>query len=141
MTRENQVVNDELAAVVAQRDALKRDLDEALQRLSISQQMVQAREKERQDILMSYRALNEEKQRSDTGTSRVAMELHTVRAQVFIFFFLFLDIIFVLNGVAHDLRAGVLARGGADAREGDHFNARARAAAHGNRYAGAAATF
>lgn len=87
MTRENQVVNDELAAVVAQRDALKRDLDEALHRLSISQQMVQAREKERQDILMSYRALNEEKQRSDTGTSRVAMELHTVRAQVFIFSF------------------------------------------------------
>ena len=54
MTRENQVVNDEMAAVVAQRDALKRDLDEALQRLTVSQQMVQAREKERQDILMSY---------------------------------------------------------------------------------------
>ena len=83
MTRENQVVNDEMAAVVAQRDALKRDLDEALQRLTVSQQMVQAREKERQDILMSYRALNEEKQRSDTGTNRVAMELHQVRAQVY----------------------------------------------------------
>ena len=36
----------------------------------------------RQDILMSYRALNEEKQRTDAGTDRVAMELHGVRAQV-----------------------------------------------------------
>jgi len=83
MTRENQVVNDELAMVVAQRDALKRDLDEALQRLSVAQQMVQGREKEKQDILMSYRALNEEKQRTDAGTDRVAMELHQVRAHVY----------------------------------------------------------
>jgi replicative superfamily II helicase len=83
MTRENQVVNDELALVVAQRDALKRDLDEALQRLTVSQQMLQGRDKERQDILMSYRALNEEKQRTESGTNRVAMELHQVRAQVY----------------------------------------------------------
>lgn len=83
MTRENQVVNDELAIVVAQRDALKRDLDEALQRLTVSQQMMHGRDKERQDILMSYRALNEEKQRTESGTNRVAMELHQVRAQVY----------------------------------------------------------
>jgi hypothetical protein len=31
---------------------------------------------------MSYRALNEEKQRTDAGTDRLAMELHGVRAQV-----------------------------------------------------------
>ena len=83
MTRENQVVNDELAVVVAQRDALKRDLDDALQRLTVAQQMVQGREMEKQDILMSYRALNEEKQRTDAGTDRVTMELHEVRTQVY----------------------------------------------------------
>lgn len=83
MTRENQVVNDELAVVVAQRDALKRDLDEALQRLTVAQQMLQGGGKERQDILMSYRALNDEKQRAEAATNRVAMELHQVRAQVY----------------------------------------------------------
>ena len=83
MTRENQVVNDELAVVLAQRDALKRDLDEALQRLTVAQQMVQGREKECQDIMMSYKALNDEKQRADTNTDRVGMELHTMRAQVY----------------------------------------------------------
>ena len=83
MTRENQVVNDALAVVVTQRDALKRDLDEALQWLAVAQQLVQGREREKQDILMSYRALNEEKQRADAGTDRVTMELHEVRAQVY----------------------------------------------------------
>jgi chromosome segregation ATPase len=83
MTRENQVVNDELAVVVAQRDALKRDLDEGLHRLTVAQEMMKGREKEKQDILMSYRALNDEKQRSDHNTDRVATELHQMRAQVY----------------------------------------------------------
>ena len=39
--------------MVAQRDALKRDLDEALQRLAVAQQMVQGREREKQVMMIT----------------------------------------------------------------------------------------
>ena len=82
MTRENQVVNSELATLVSQREALKRDLDETFERLSVAEQLVQGREKERDDILMSYRALNEEKVRAEASLERCSSECHQLRAQV-----------------------------------------------------------
>jgi chromosome segregation ATPase len=82
MTRENQVVNTELAALVSQREALKRDLDETFERLAIAEQLVQGREKERDDVLNSYRALNEEKVRAEASLDRCASECHQLRAQV-----------------------------------------------------------
>jgi chromosome segregation ATPase len=82
MTRENQVVNTELAALVSQREALKRDLDETFERLAVAEQLVQGREKERDDVLMSYRALNEEKVRAEASLDRCSSECHQLRAQV-----------------------------------------------------------
>jgi chromosome segregation ATPase len=82
MTRENQVVNTELATLVSQREALKRDLDEAFERLSVAEQLVQGREKERDDVLMSYRALNDEKVRAEASLERCSSECHQLRAQV-----------------------------------------------------------
>ena len=82
MTRENQVVNTELAALVSQREALKRDLDAAFERLAVAEQLVQGREKERDDVLVSYRALNDEKVRAEASLDRCSSECHQLRAQV-----------------------------------------------------------
>lgn len=43
MTRENQVVNSELADMLSQRDSLKADLDAAVDRLSVAEQILQVR--------------------------------------------------------------------------------------------------
>ena len=71
-----------LGTLVSQREALKRDLDEAFERLSVAEQLVQGREKERDDVLMSYRALNDEKVRAEASLERCSSECHQLRAQV-----------------------------------------------------------
>ncbi|EKX50848.1 hypothetical protein GUITHDRAFT_103437 [Guillardia theta CCMP2712] len=83
MTRENQVVNDELAHVVSQRDCLKRDLDEVMNRVAVVEHLLKSCEREKEDILMSYKALNEEKTRAEAACERYSLECSEIRAHVY----------------------------------------------------------
>jgi len=82
MTRENQVVNDELAGVAAHKDALKRDLSASLERLAAAEQLVRGRERERDDVMQAYRALVEEKARAEAACERTLMEVHESKSVV-----------------------------------------------------------
>eukprot|EP00960_Hanusia_phi_P004853 140472-Hanusia_phi.AAC.5 len=83
MTRENQVVNDELAHVLSQRDCLKKDLDEVVNRVAVLEHLLKSCEREKEDILTSYKALNEEKTRADAACERYSLECSGIRASVY----------------------------------------------------------
>jgi len=83
MTRENQVVNSELAEIVGQRDALKADFDGTLERLMVAEQLLQGKESERDEVLMSYRSLYEEKGRIEANYERSLAEVHEVKGALY----------------------------------------------------------
>ncbi|TPX64074.1 hypothetical protein SpCBS45565_g06173 [Spizellomyces sp. 'palustris'] len=82
LTRENQMLNGELAEVASDRERLRAELAETERQVQLLDELVQAKDQERERLFAAYRKLATEHERLDVGVRLAGEESNNMRMEV-----------------------------------------------------------
>ncbi|KNC96052.1 uncharacterized protein SPPG_08646 [Spizellomyces punctatus DAOM BR117] len=82
LTRENQMLNGELAEVASDRERLRAELAETERQVQLLDELVQAKDQERERLFAAYRKLVAEHERLDVGVRLAGEESNNMRMEV-----------------------------------------------------------